>query len=148
MADTTVTDLRKLVILNSLMYGEKNPAKNIPTQRLVFLVKHLITCLQSGEFRVGILSEVLKVLSAVLPLMKEIYGSHWPDLFDELKSLWQKEELSSEYLPVLHSSLRLFSCLRKLATEDSNEDLEDAWKEARKSHTDNMVNMLKQFGKS
>ncbi|KAF3898560.1 Zinc finger, RING-CH-type [Trichophyton interdigitale] len=143
-----IGDLRKLVILNSLMYGEKNPAKNIPTQRLVFLVKHLITCLQSGEFSVGILSEVLKVLSAVLPLMKEIYGSHWPDLFDELKSLWQKEELSSEYLPVLHSSLRLFSCLRKLATEDSNEDLEDAWKEARKSHTDNMVNMLKQFGPS
>ncbi|EFQ98580.1 hypothetical protein MGYG_01606 [Nannizzia gypsea CBS 118893] len=143
-----VGDLRKLVVLNSLMHGERNPAKNIPTQRLVFLVKHLIVCLQSGKSGAGIISEILKLLSAVLPLMKEVYGSHWPELFDVLNSLWQTGDLSSEYLPVLHSSLRLFSCLRKLATDDSNEDLEDAWKEARKSHTENMVNMLKQFGPS
>ncbi|KAM5483810.1 hypothetical protein McanCB56680_002912 [Microsporum canis] len=140
--------LRQLVTANSLLHGEKNPATNIPTQRLVFLVKHLIVCLQSKKFGPGIIAEILKVLAVVLPLVKDIYGSHWSELFDFLNEFWDKGDISDEFLPALYSSLRLFSCLRKLATDDSNEDLEDAWKDAQKSHTENMVNLLKQFGAS
>ncbi|KAK2870551.1 hypothetical protein FQN49_003105 [Arthroderma sp. PD_2] len=149
LEDTDNTDaLRKLSTLNSLLHGENNPAKSIPAQRLVFLVKHLIVCLQSGKFGPGPVAEILKVLTAILPLMKEIYGSHWSEVFDLLNTSWDKGDMSDEFLPVLHSSLRLFNCLRKLATNDGNEDLEDAWKEAQKTHTENMVKLLTQFDPS
>lgn len=130
------------------MQGESNFAAKIPTQRLVFLVKHLIKCLQSEDMSLTLMTEIFKVLVAVLPQIKEIYGSHWSDVFAVLKTLWQSKKESDEYLPVLHSSLRLFSCLRGLALSECNDDLEDAWDAVKKEHAEILIELLSEFGES
>lgn len=135
-----------MVTLNQLIQGENNVAEKVPTQRLVFFVKHLVQCLQSKELSRGSTSETFKALTAVLPFIKEIYGSHWSDLFEVLESLWESGEATEEYLPVLHSSFRLFNCLRSLATDESNDDLEDAWIAAQKTHPERLVHLLTEFG--
>ena len=121
-------------------------AEKVPTQRLVFFVKHLVQCLQSKELSRGLTSEIFKALTAVLPFIKEIYGAHWSDLFEVLGSLWESGEAIEDYLPVLHSSFRLFNCLKSLATDESNDDLEDAWIAAQKTHPERLVHLLTEFG--
>lgn len=113
----------------------------------MFLVKHLIDCLRSGLELPGLASETLKLLTSVLPCIGEIYGSHWADILELLISLWSGDITSDEKLPVLHSSLRLFACLRTLASSDSNDDLEDAWKESNKNLSTHLIANLAQFGK-
>jgi [phosphatase 2A protein]-leucine-carboxy methyltransferase len=123
-------------------------ARRAATQRLVFLVKHLVQCLQSNEMSVGLTSETLKALTTIFPLIKEIYGSHWSDVLDIIKAIWESGEPSDEYLPVLHSSFHLFSCLRSLCTTaESNDDLEEAWNATQKTHPAALVDLLTKFGK-
>ncbi|KAK2739655.1 hypothetical protein FQN57_006487 [Myotisia sp. PD_48] len=140
-----IRDLQKLVILNVLAKIEGNPMSNIPTQRIVFLVKHLIGTLKAEHSELDFGAEALKLLASVLPQIREVYGSHWSDVFDILKSIWDVHDLSDTYLPTLHSSLRLFECLRKLAASDSNEDLEEILKESQPSNINHLVNLLSLF---
>lgn len=138
--------LRRISALNLLIRGENSVAEKVPTQRLVFFVKHLVQCLQSKELSKGLTSETFKALATVLPFIKEIYGAHWSDLFEVLESLWESSEASEEHLPVLHSSFRLFACLKTLATGESNDDLEDAWIAAQKTHPEKLIHLLTEFG--
>ncbi|PGG97584.1 hypothetical protein AJ79_09147 [Helicocarpus griseus UAMH5409] len=140
--------LRKIVTLNLLLQGENNIAQNVPKPRLVFLVKHLIDCLQSESPLPGLVSEILKLLVNILPLIKEIYGSHWSSTLEFLQSLWDEIELVDESLPTLHSSLRLFACLKSLATSDSNDDLEDACTAFQKTHSTALIRLLAKFDSS
>lgn len=135
------------MLLNILVQGEDSIIERVPTQRLVFLVKHLIQCLQSGPEIPGMASEILKLLTSALPHISEIYGSHWADMLEFLISLWGRDLSSDDNLPVLHSSLRLFACLRVLASSDSNDDLEDAWKEFNKNLSTHLIANLGQIGK-
>lgn len=128
------------------MQGDGNYAAKLPTQRLVFLVKHLMKCLQSEDISLKLMTEIFKVLTTVFPQIKEIYGFHWSDAFAALKSLWQSRKGSDEYLPALHSSLRLFSCLRGLAMSECNDDLEDAWDAVKKEHAEILIGLLSEFG--
>ncbi|EER26661.1 C3HC4 type (RING finger) zinc finger containing protein [Coccidioides posadasii C735 delta SOWgp] len=143
-----IEGLHKLTTLNALTQGDGKFVANIPTQRLVFLVKHLITCLQSGRLSLKLETEVLKTLTTVLPHIKEIYGSHWTDIFVLLESLWQSSKESDEYLPALHASFRLFACVRDLATGESNDDLEDAWAESQKGLAEVLIGLLSAFDPS
>ncbi|EEP82339.1 predicted protein [Uncinocarpus reesii 1704] len=140
--------LRKLIALNALLQGDGDFVEKIPTQRLVFLVKHLVKFLQSEEPSLRLVTEIMKVFRVVLPQLKTIYGSHWADIFAALKTLWESDKGSDEYLPALHASLRLFSCLRKLASDESNDDLEDAWAASQKSHVEALIGLLSEFGES
>lgn len=112
----------------------------------MFFVKHLILCLQSKNFGPGLTSEIFKALSHVFILIKEIYGSHWSDIFEILHAVWKVDDISDDTLPVLHSSLKVFDCLRKLATSDSNDDLEESLAEAQKSNTTSLLQLLTRFG--
>lgn len=136
-----------MILLNILVQGEDSIVERVPTQRLVFLVKHLIQCFQSGLELPGLASETLKLLTSVLPHICEIYGSHWTDMLEMLISLWNGDLTGDDSLPVLHSSLRLFACLRSLASSESNDDLEDAWKESNKNLSTHLIANLGQFGK-
>ncbi|EQL34360.1 hypothetical protein BDFG_03719 [Blastomyces dermatitidis ATCC 26199] len=140
--------LRKIVTLNLLICGESNITQNVPKPRLVFLVKHLVDCLQSQSPPQGLVSEILKLLVNILPLIREIYGSHWSNIFEFLHNLWGDMAISDESLPALHSSLRLFACLKSLATSDSNDDLVDVWTTSQKTHSPALIGLLAEFDSS
>jgi [phosphatase 2A protein]-leucine-carboxy methyltransferase len=111
-------------------------------------VKHLIQCLRSDLQSLGLVSEILKLLVVVFPLIRKIYGSHWAAAFEILKSQWDRSRSSDEFLPILNSSLRLFACLRSLAAGDSNDDLYDAWIEAEGTHERSLIRVLTEFGEA
>lgn len=91
------------------------------------------------------IAETLKLLKIVLPVIRGIYGSHWTEILQFISTLWSKDPSSDDqYIPVLHSSLRLHATLRSLiGNDEGNDDLEDAWKEARAHLSMGMVNLLK-----
>ncbi|KAJ5162717.1 Zinc finger RING-CH-type [Penicillium coprophilum] len=125
--DPSHVGLRKLALLNILLSGEEDVVSTIPTQRLVFLTKNLIECLQSDSMSLGLKSEVIQTLSLVLPALGEIYGSHWEESMAILNSVLQGTNGGEEALPVLVSSFRLFARLKSISESDSNDDVQDAW---------------------
>ncbi|KAG0158650.1 hypothetical protein PDIDSM_6167 [Penicillium digitatum] len=125
--DPSQIGLRKLALLNILLSGEEEVVSTIPTQRLVFLTKNLIECLQSDSMSLGLKSEVIQTLSLVLPALGEIYGSHWEESMGVLSSVLQGTNGGEEALPLLVSSFRLFARLKSISESDSNDDFQDAW---------------------
>ncbi|KGO76600.1 Zinc finger, RING-CH-type [Penicillium italicum] len=125
--DPSHVGLRKLTLLNILLSGEEDVVSTIPTQRLVFLTKNLIECLQSDSMSLGLKSEVIQTLSLVLPALGEIYGSHWEESMGILNSVLQGTNGGEEALPLLVSSFRLFARLKSISESDSNDDVQDAW---------------------
>lgn len=142
-----IPGLRKLALLNILLSGEGDVVASIPTQRLVFLVKNLVQCLQSEEGSLGLKAEILKTLSFVIPCLREIYGSHWEECMDILSATWRQTSGGDEALPVLMSSFRLFACLRSMADGESNDDLEDAWSERKATLFNDLTSTISKFGK-
>lgn len=138
--------LRKIALLNLLLQGEDSIASNASTQRLVFLVKHLASSLRSKNASLPVLSEILKLLCAVLPPIREIYGSHWRDILEFLAEFLGQQVISEESLPALHSSLRLYARMKALFRGDSNDDLEDAWSANLPALSRGLLEALKQFG--
>ncbi|KAL5691112.1 hypothetical protein EMGR_007253 [Emarellia grisea] len=138
--------LRKLSLLNLLLAGEINVASTIPTQRLVFLVKHLIQCLQSKDLPLNIQAEIMHTLTFVLPYLNEIYGSHWEDCMEALSTVWRETSGGDEALPLLLGSFRLFASLRSIvAEEDSNDDVKDAWSERKTVLFNGLASTLTKF---
>ncbi|KAJ5500783.1 Zinc finger RING-CH-type [Penicillium expansum] len=125
--DLSQVGLRKLALLNILLSGEEDIVSTIPTQRLVFLTKNLIECLQSDSMSLGLKSEVIQTLSLVLPALREIYGSHWEESMGVLNSILKGTNGGEEALPLLVSSFRLFAKLKSISESDSNDDVQDAW---------------------
>ncbi|KAL4876265.1 hypothetical protein BJY04DRAFT_143573 [Aspergillus karnatakaensis] len=128
--DETNNGLRKLSLLNLLVSGEEelNPLASMPTQRLIFFVKHLIQCLQAEKVPFGLKTEIFKGLTIAFPHVKEMYGPHWEECLDILSSTWRDISGGDAALTVLNSSFKLFSCLESIVKdEDSNDDVKDAW---------------------
>jgi hypothetical protein len=139
--------LRKLSLLNLLLAGEINVASTIPTQRLVFLVKHLIQCLQSEDLPLNIRAEIMHTLTFVLPCLNEIYGSHWEDCMEALSTVWRETSGGDEALPLHLASFRLFASLRSIVgEEDSNDDVKDAWSERKTVLFNGLASTLTKFG--
>lgn len=139
--------MRKLALLNILLSGEEEVASTIPTQRLVFLIKNLLECLQSDSISLGMKSEVIKTLSFVLPAIGEIYGSHWEETMDTLNSILQETNGGEEGLPLLVSSFRLFSRLKTISENDSNDDVQDAWMDRKAKLFSALASTIDTFGK-
>jgi hypothetical protein len=135
-----------LSLLNILTQGEKDVVASIPTQRLVFLVKHLIQCLQSDLESLSLRAEIFKTITVVLQVLSEIYGSHWADTIEILDSTWKKTSGGDEALPVLHASFRLFGSLKSMVTGEGNDDLEDAWAESKTELIRSCVSTLPKLG--
>lgn len=123
-------------------------ASSIPTQRLVFLVKHLVSCLQSEIKSQGLKAEIMRTLTFVLPCLNEIYGSHWEDSMEILSSTWRETGGGDEGLPVLETSYRLFACLKSIVDdEESNDDVKDAWSDRKTTLFNDLTSTLRKFGK-
>jgi hypothetical protein len=133
--------------LNILLSGEDKVVSAIPTQRLVFLTKNLIECLQSRSMSLGLTSEVIKTLSFVLPALGEIYGSHWEETMDILGSVLRDTNGGEEGLPLLVSSFRLFARLKSIAESDSNDDVQDAWLDRKTELFNALASTVDTFGK-
>ncbi|RAK97481.1 ubiquitin-protein ligase RKR1 [Aspergillus ibericus CBS 121593] len=141
--------LRKLVLLNLLLSGEEDVAASIPTQRLVFLTKHLIQCLQAEGVSLSVKAETFQTLAVMLPNLQEIYGSHWETCMDILSTTWQETSGGDEALPALLSSFRLFARLQSLAgDEESNDDVKDAWSDRKTTLFNSLTSTLRKFDSS
>ena len=114
---------------------------------MVFLVKHLLQCLQSEETSLAVQGEVFQTLSFVLPCISEIYGSHWEECVEILSTIWRETNAGDEALPVLCSSFRLFTRLKGIVdNEDSNDDVKDAWSDKKAVLFNSLTSTLRKFG--
>ncbi|GAD98073.1 RING zinc finger protein [Paecilomyces variotii No. 5] len=140
--------LRTLSLLNLLTHGEEDMTASVPTQRLVFLVKNLVQRWQSGIDFLDAKAEILKVLTSILPALKEIYGSHWIETMEILNTVWTETNGGDEGLPLLHASFRLFDRLKSMVNDDANDDLVDAWTESKADLVMNLISTLHKIDSS
>lgn len=87
-----ILGLRQLVLLNTLIYGQEGIADSIAKQRLVFFVKHVIPWLQNGTATSSVRGEVCRTLTALLPLMSDLYGEHWGEILNALAAAWEENQ--------------------------------------------------------
>ncbi|KAN0079467.1 hypothetical protein V8E54_004681 [Elaphomyces granulatus] len=135
--------LQKLCLLNVFVEGDDLALNSIPTQRLVFLVKNLVRCFQSGFSTPMAHAEICKLLAGALRPICEIYGSFWADIIDDLISVWDKTSGCDESLSLLHGSFRLFACLKSFW--EANDDLKDAWVESKTKLSNGLILTLKKL---
>ncbi len=158
--------LHQLVLLNSLL-GQDGIADSIAKQRLIFFVKHVIPWLEDREVFRKIKAELCRVLTALLPIMSDMYGEHWSNILRSLATAWSSTQELEEnesgmdryvrvstsimssltlYSPIAftHASLKLYAKLRTLTEiEEPNDDLLDAWKETSQDIANGLLNLLK-----
>ncbi|KAL4779627.1 hypothetical protein BJX76DRAFT_340231 [Aspergillus varians] len=149
--DETMNGLRKLLLLNLLLSDEEevNPMASMPTQRLIFFVKHLIQCLQSEQVSLSLKTEIFKGLTLALPNIKEMYGSHWEECMEILSSTWRDISGGDGALTVLNSSFKLFSRLESIVNDDdSNDDVKDAWADRKSTLFNVLTSTLWKFDSS
>jgi E3 ubiquitin-protein ligase listerin len=139
--------LRQLVLLNCLLDTKASGLiTKIPKQRLVLFVKHSVRHLHKGKLSKQLTDEILKALSAIIPLIREVYDSFWGQMVDFINNalsppnqVWDDDNIS-----ILHATLELLATLEKLMVDESNEDLEDAWMENEKLLIENLFGLLKE----
>lgn len=121
--------MHQLVYLNCIVETHEEFLARIPSQRLIFFVKHLIS--QSHDMSgIPIQTEMMKILKVVVTPIKEIYGVHWEELINLVQRTWSLlDKIRDEEIPLLHASLRLFEQLKRLKNQESNDDLQDVWSE-------------------
>ncbi|KAJ6032053.1 hypothetical protein N7540_002785 [Penicillium herquei] len=146
--DPSSHGLRKLALLNILLCGEEDVVSTIPTQRLVFLTKNLIDCLQSDMTSLGLRAEILQTLVFILPGLAEIYGSHWEGITETLSFVFREVKGGEDGLAVLVSSFRLFARLKRMAEGESNDDLQDVWLEHKTRLSNELVSTIAKFDAS
>ena len=134
--------LRDFIVLNCVIYRPEGYVDEVPQQRLVFYVKHVVEQCQDGLLLLpGVGGEIMKALTAVLPMIKEIYGSFWADLLDLIPQVWLRDTRDEDIYGI-HSSLRLLSLLKRSDMQQSNDDLLDAWVEKKSSVVEGLVGMM------
>ncbi|KAI9152149.1 E3 ubiquitin-protein ligase listerin [Paramyrothecium foliicola] len=117
-----------LLTLTAQIYetGELPVANN----RIVFAVRQIISWLEEPEKLSAALSaEICRVLTQLLPCMKDVYGSYWEKALQFCTHLWTtagKHDLV-EALPFIHASLKLAKTLESIP--EPNDDLDEALKE-------------------
>ena len=140
----TAEDIQPLVLLNLVIQRPINILGVIPQQRLVFAIKHVVSQLQKHTLPLGVTTEVFKALSILFPEIKEIYGSHWTEILDILKGVLSQQEMPFDHgISITYASLKLCSTLRSLATQDTNDDLQESWLENQKSLVETLMSLLK-----
>lgn len=130
-----------MCLVSCIFSRAQDYVNEIPQQRLVFLVQHLV-----GELETSVSSfpiargQIMVVLSFVLPAVKEIYGPFWLSIIREI----EKTDAQTD-LYVLHASLRLLNILRRSYMLESNDDLLDAWSEKKAGIAKHLVDLLGQL---
>ena len=133
--------MRKLCLVNCILTRVQDYVNDIPQQRLVFLVQHLVGQLETSvpSFTVAG-GQIMVVLSLVLPAVKDIYGPFWSAIMEEIQKTGAQADLFA-----LHASLRLLNLLRRSYMLESNDDLLDAWTEKKTAVAKHLVDLLEQL---
>lgn len=135
------------MILNCIIYSKESELiTKIPKQRVVLFVKHIVSQLQKGKISKQIINEVLKVLRVLIVPIKDVYDSFWQQMIDFIDNTLtpSSQFLDDANIPLLHANLDLLASLRGIKTGESNEDLEDAWRENEGLLINNLLNLLKE----
>jgi E3 ubiquitin-protein ligase listerin len=140
--------IQRLVLLNLLIKREDDLVDNVPSQRLIFLAKHLISIPSFDQAPDGLQSELLSTLASILPSIKDLYGEFWHGAVSLLTQYLGSVSDAGQLAP-LHSALRLHACLVSLTKGESNEDLEEELSKAKPSLETSLLEILTHFdGKS
>ena len=115
---------RSFFLLNCMLQQVEGIMEEIPQQRIIFFVKHVVE--QSQKASITSQIEILRTLNIVLAPIKDIYGSFWEDVLEIIKKVFDGPA-DDEKVPLLATSLRLLSLLRNQDMLDSNDDLLDSW---------------------
>lgn len=106
----------------------------------------MVSQLFKGISSKSIKTEIFIALRAILPPIKDIYDNFWARIIDFILDWWSSQSLvGDDDIPILHASLRLFQTLKRLGYEESNDDLQDAWKEKQGLMLDSLLGLLKQL---
>jgi E3 ubiquitin-protein ligase listerin len=133
-----------LVLLNLLIRGEEDLIGNVPSQRLIFLAKHLLSVTSFNQASAGLQSELMSTLASILPPIKDLYGDFWQGAVALLTQYLSGIKDASEIVS-LHSALRLHACLLSLTKSESNEDLEEEFSKVKPSLEASLLDILKHF---
>ncbi len=136
--------MHKLVLLNLLIKGDDDLISNVPSQRLIFLAKHLLSIPSFNQAPAGLQSELLSTLASILQPIKNLYGDFWQGVVTLVAQYLGSTIEASELAP-LHSALRLHACLISLTTGESNEDLEEELLKVKPSIETGLLGILTRF---
>ncbi|ODA81059.1 hypothetical protein RJ55_04021 [Drechmeria coniospora] len=91
----------------------------------------------------NVCAEMCRALAHLLPCMKDVYGSYWEKSLQFCVSLWERagQQVLSEALPSVHSSLKLFKVLEGI--QEPNDDLQDALRDFSTAKSNGLVELLK-----
>jgi hypothetical protein len=85
----TAEGLGQLILLDTVL-GQEGITESIAKQRLIFFVKHVVPWLEEDSVALSTKAEVCHALTALLPLMGDIYGEHWGDILNSLAAIWSR----------------------------------------------------------
>ena len=133
--------MRKLCLVSCIFTTAQDYVNDIPQQRLVFLVQHLVGQLETNVPAFTVAGgQIMVVLSFILPAVKDIYGHFWSAILEEIQKPGAQADVFA-----LHASLRLLNSLRKPYMLESNDDLLDAWGEKKTAVAKHLVDLLWQL---
>lgn len=73
-------------------------------------------------------AELMTLLIALFPAIGDVYDSFWESTIKVLSEAWNGGiAYPQEAIPFINASLRLYSILEALVTEEANEDLTECW---------------------
>ena len=108
----------------------------------MFYTKHVIKQFQTLSLSPDIVSEGFKTLTAILPSVREVYGSFWTECVEVLVAGWAETNYIED-IPYKHSSLRLYALLQSLAAQGANEDLQESLTRTNSKVVDALLILLK-----
>ncbi|KAK9450689.1 uncharacterized protein V1518DRAFT_447605 [Limtongia smithiae] len=143
---TTMTSqgTSKIIILNGLVHGLEDPTSiPFPRQRAILLLKHLLDVLiKYRAIDFAFRSEATKLLLAILPVVKDLYGEHWNQTLNVILAnltLASEDMENSAVLPMLYYTYKLFALFKSY--QYVNEDVADALMEESES-SDLLIHIL------
>lgn len=147
------TALESLVMLNAILYTQEDVVVAVAKNRLIFLVKRLVSWLES-DTSPAVKSEVCKALTKLLHGMADMYGEHWAQIIAAVTSFCESSAVTSDdaiisdsVVLVAHTSLKLLVTLQKLGrAQDVSDDLTESLKENRDSISGSLINLLQAVG--
>jgi E3 ubiquitin-protein ligase listerin len=136
--------MRRLTLLNLLIKGDDSLIDEIPSQRLIFLARHLVSIQSFNHAPSGLQSELMSTLASLLTPIKELYGDFWNGVITLLAQYLGNIRDASEIVP-LNTALRLHASLISLTNGESNEDLEEELTKVKPSLETSLLEILTHF---
>lgn len=135
--------LCQLVLFESVAQWE-SVVEKVAQHRVVLFVKKTIGWLEEGLLeQTSAAAVTLRVLAVLLPVIQDIYGSHWVAICDLIGRVWSADRRDTpldSQLPLAHASLKLFQEFRKI--HDRNDDADEAWQSKIKGLNDGLIRLL------